>query len=378
MASVSAAFSCGAAASLAGALLIACAASHTGDGPEHDASTGDRPEDLPALETPLPTAPWAPPFALEPEAPEGHAALCHPYSGTVEAVDLWADERGPYLLVDTVNSEGATRLWPSGAALQHHDGTGWQAWYERPHAAEEPGPSRLTGLPGSELLVWQAADCWLAALSGAQESRCVHPQAPETGPTLVDVAMVTLDLRGLLMTDGTTVRVARDDGDRPPEGSVVQWAGEPIAVWADPVGAYVLGSQGLFTPVWPAGGVPGGAYTALRIPHRDDIWIATWDGRLLHYDVVQWRSYPSEAGDLRHVWGSVDTLYFAAPRAFGRLVPDEGSEVLLAWDAPELTLEALYGHGEDVYLAFHDRRHELNACGPVFVVRFDGERFWRM
>jgi hypothetical protein len=315
---------------------------------------------------PEPRAPWAPPLPVEaPElGPQG--AYCHPYPGQVTGVDLWADARGPFVSVDTVNDAGSTAHWPSGASLQHHDGTDWGTWLLRPHSVEDPGPARVRG-SALGVLTWQDGDCWLRALQGPEDEACLYGDPPERTPTLVDATILSEDRRWLLMTDGSTVRLS--GGSEPIWGSELSGSGTPLAVWADMVIVYTLTSSSF------GDGTPHGPYTDLWIRNQDDIWISTSDGRLLHYDVVQWRTYTLPVATISHVWGNAEGIYFAAPRAFGYLSRDGQAEVLLSWSDPELTLEALHGHGNDVYLAFHDERHARTECGPIFVVHYDGERY---
>lgn len=401
-----------------------CSRSHDGspggDGEDHDASA-DAPSDVQpvddaAVPAPEPGTAWDPPEALresEWEVATPSDPLCTPFAGELDAADVWADGRGVFVLATVTNGpEAAVPEWPNGVSVHLHQETGWQRWYRREGGAWTFGPAGLTGVADGPI--------WLWPFQSPQESKpkgrrgLLRLGAPDEA-SRVDLPVRTgsfgeddiptpirpMDVHMLEPGLGYTASLTGEMGSDflpytiVPEARMenlafsFQDAHHPLAIWADRAGYFLLDRQALYSTdrskpeLTPPHNIrfdaPDGPYTAMWVNNRDDLWIATEDGRLLQLTQgIEWEVHDSRFDTVRHVWGTEETLFFASEQGIGRWTLEEGSKNLVSWDTDEVTVEAVHGHEETVYAALYDRRLIRRECGPLVILAFDGTQFRRL
>lgn len=344
-------------------------------GAAEDASGG---EAWPDAGLPDPPTEWAPPFPVEGPA-EG---FCAAFPGRAASADVWAHGARAHVVVDTIND---TPGWPSGSALHVHDGERWDLWRRQEHPPDASGDSSVVGFDSLAVWLW-GGDCWLRRMEGPREESCVSSPYGSIGPVL-DLHMVE-ERRGWALTrrrdDYENAGVIGFDREEFFGSDALRTEREPLAVWGDRAGWFALVPSALFAnlggpPPGPRDDVPSGPYATLWATSRDDLWVSTEAGELLHFDGVSWERRASVGVSPAHLWSrSEERLYFGAARSFGVWTAEGGVERLASWALPELTLEAMDGDGSAVYLLLTDRRHSTEECGDVFVVAYDGEAFRRL
>lgn len=368
-------------AALLASLVTGCGQSHhdepdAGGARTDGGSTDSARSDGAPPEAPRPATSWEPPFALEVESAD---PFCHPYPGRLDGVELWADARGVFVVADVRNNDATPySSWPSGVVVQHHDGEEWHMWYQREHPDDGRASTGLTGVDGGPVWIWQGP-CRLRRLDAPGETSCAHDGGPHADRyELIDVHMVEpgrgWHIEGNVDAPSGRVSMILDgDWDSRAGGGM---SSKPVEVWGDRAGAWAIGVD----EVWGRADAPYGQYTALWVNHRDDVWVASRDGRLLRFDSERWNVREAAGLDLRYLGGTAERMYFASPRSFGAWTPDAGSRVLHSWDRRSLTVRDLYPAREPgaVFLAIEDREHEDHECGSLFVVRFEEGRLERL
>ncbi|MFW6031194.1 MAG: hypothetical protein ACOC9T_01280 [Myxococcota bacterium] len=320
---------------------------------------------------PQPRTPWDPGTDVSPPTSPDEELFCHPYSGFVADVGLWVDDRGVFVLADVVNAEGPTRGWPSGAVLQHHDGTEWEVWFDRPHDETSPGPSGLASQAGKPIYLWSEPDCWITSVRAQETTYCWLQEAPTTpGEYSLTDMHPTADGSWLLYTDPMETHLALVPG----HSFTPDVHGTPLAVWGDGAGYYVLTSEALFLGGQNSGSTSAGPYehTAFWASDRDNVWVGTDDGHLLNFTTAQWLTHEAVDGRIEHLSGTTaaEPVYFATRRRLGRLLPDGEIESLIAFESTAITIAALQVHEEDAVIAVRDDRHVQETCGQLFLVRY--------
>jgi hypothetical protein len=158
------------------------------------------------------------------------------------------------------------------------------------------------------------------------------------------------------------------------------WIG---GLWANREVVVVVGYEGTFLLVDPETGtietppdVPQTSFTEVWGRAADDLWVATWEHELVHYDGTNWEAYPTTVrnntgGRIHSLWGGADYLYFTTNCEFGRF---DGSEVeILVPCNEDLWFYALWGLADDeLFLAASYSPWEDYACGGAIALWFDG------
>lgn len=327
---------------------------------------------------PPPPPPWEPPFELAGEVGwrDSSEPLCNPYAGKLRGLDLWADGEGVYVLANVYNEdfdEGPP--YPSGTALNVNDGTGWEAWYSAPAEPGSGGERRVKTAPDGTAWLWEGA-CPLRRVDGVDNTACAYSGPLQPG----QVHMIDGSSGYLLASEGFAFF---DSGEATVVGTLER-AGPAVALWADAEGFLYLTQSNLYqgsttTPVHAVDGVPEGDHSALWVNRRDDVWISTAEGALLHYDGISWSRVATEIPG-EHLWAASDAVYFAGGRRFGRWTAAGGVEILLDFSDDRYSYIAdMHGNAEadEVYLLIDDFEYEEYACGRAFTVWYDGEVFRR-
>lgn len=328
----------------------------------------------------LPPAPedWAPPFPVSPEPwRESTEPHCADYPGRIQGLDVWADERGVFLLSAVFNNHfapGDPQI-PSGYSVMFNPGDGWQTWRTQEALRGFAPPQRLIGRPGAELYA-TGGSCAIELISGPGLHRCDYLGDIREGHT-IDVwpmgedsgwALTSTNIR--LRVDGEWTRYRSFDGE----------AGREI--WGDPGQVSVLTSDDLYTTdpgLHPREDIPSGFYATFWANARDDLWVAADGGRILHFTGTRdWTTYDIGSETPRDLWGDGERLYFVTAGSLGYI---EGNEVHVVeeWPPERLVGTSIWGTDDGgVFLSVQDDRYIGHRCGAEFLLWFDGEVFHRI
>lgn len=332
-----------------------------------------------ACREPPPPPPWDAPLELADEVGwrDSTEPLCNPYAGQIAGLDMWADSEGVYVL-ETIFNDGFDRGPPyrSGTALNVNDGTGWKVWYSAPTEPGSGGQYRVKTAPDGTAWLWPGA-CPVRRVSGVEETACAYSGALRPG------FMHMLDRSTGYFFSGGVDFAFLDSGEATVVSSLDR-AEADVALWADADGFLHLTQTNLYrgsttAAVAAVEGVPEGDYAALWVNRRDDVWITTAEGSLLHYDGSTWERIVTGVSAI-HLWADSDVVYFADIRRFGRWTAAGGVEILLdLTDDRYSHIGAMHGNAEadEVYLLIDDFEYEEYACGRAFAVWYDGEVFRR-
>lgn len=308
---------------------------------------------------------WDAPFPL---AGASAPAFCACAPGTPLAVDAWADARGLFLLVHD----------DAGATLAHHDGARWITWERVAGAPDAPSPSRLRGLEDGPIWTWPAR-CSFRRHDEPAHAECVDVPGidrPFLEPTSAyfdgaDRAWVVGHAAGGLAA------VDRIRAGEVVSTSYFETSSEPLDVWGDAVGAFVLTPTALIgvggSGIGARSDVPAGEYVAIWGVDRDELGVATRDGRLLVFDGTRWRARESGLSSLTHARRGAGWVAVAGERAIGRARLEGGTELLAAWTEPAVRVVALEARGDVIDVALVDERAAPSSCGSVLVVRFEAD-----
>lgn len=350
-------------------LLTACAESHERAGSISDAGS-DTSQDLDApgsdAHRSAPDAhhePWSPPFAMEPTS----TPFCVPTHDIPRSVDAWADARGLFLLVDDAER---------GATLSQYDGARWISWMFAAHASGAPGVSHLTGVADGPLFVWPL-DCPLARIDAPGELSCFAVPTASSDLLVTGVELARID-RGWVL--GSVGDVTHAYQIWTPTTSGGEWTmGAPIGVWGDAVGVFALSADALFA-TGPSGSgrrrdIPAGPYAALWGVDRNEVGVATTDGRLLVLSSSGWATHAPGLGPITFVVRTATDLSFAGPRYVATGLAS--SDVLASWTSAPM-VAALAGANELTYVAIVDETLGSEGCGNVLVARHDAVGWHRL
>lgn len=372
-------------------LCTACGSSHT----SNDAGAGDAVSDSPpdvevdgsddSDATPIDARPsdaslpprpddWDAPFPLEPggwrDSEEPH---CSTYVGNLQGHDVWSDSRGVFVLVSVVNNpfDPGDPATPDGYSVVFNSGDRWETWHEQEGLPGSSPPTGMTGIVDGDIFTFGGA-CQIEQIS-AEGATCSY-LGDITDGSVLDLSMVDSEFGWAL-----TQRVLRFDGtaweSHTPAPSGAQH------IWGDRGQFSTVGFDSLHTFDFDSGlternDIPSGTYGVLWATARDDLWVAADARRLLQFDGATWTDHElSLEGFVVDMWGSESELYFAGPRALGRVVGDD-VEVLVSWDEPLVFIRSIWGAPEGgLFVAIADERYQAHECGASFLVWFDGSVF---
>lgn len=327
---------------------------------------------------PRPPPPWDPPIPVEDGVGwrESTEAPCSPFAGRSHAGMLWADERGVFGLLGTLNNMLARDPpFPDGVSLHFNDGSGWVEWHRVPFEPGSGGARAMTGAPSGPIYLWNGG-CPLQRVGGAGDVSCVHDASQVTG------AYFYADDEGVVAI-GDPVAVSAYDHGSVTSLVTLDDIELPLGLWADRSGVVV----GTPTRVLagPARGplvaitetAPPGPYSAFFARAIDDVWLASQDppSRLFHYNGTSWVTFDSGLGEqvVAGIWADASTAYYFSARTFARraAAPEIVFEIPIEYPAIVTGVAGNATRGE-VYLSIMDDTFIPYACGPTVFVVYDG------
>lgn len=324
---------------------------------------------------PRPARPlWDPPLQLGTPGWQGsHEPLCERHRGAHQAFDVWADQRGVFVLLsETCNALAGEECGSEALTVQFNDGSGWQSIYR----TEPTSNLHLRGLPGGNLML-VGMPCGISLLEPNGRASCSTslqglPPADATA-TDANSAYAIDDERVLAYAKGAwTVRATL-----PSAGEAISAAPGIVAIAGFNQAVYVdLGDGFRALP-----DVPAGDYASVWAFGPSDIWLGNRVGQLVHYDGAAFEVIPTGATNaIDGLWGADGQLFFRTWSDFGRW-NGKSIEILFSGagpdaDNPRLEVGGLWGRSaKEVFVTLVDAKFEPYACGEHFVVWFDGARF---
>lgn len=354
-----------------------------------------------------------------------------PPTGALDAIDLWSDARGVYVIVsgqsvlgENDSADDKDVALPAGAgggggfggvggvggtgtggvggtgspprctssrcmgeAIYFSDGeSGWQRIHERRENTSRGG-RRLSGVPGGALISYSVAGadsfpdlCGLGRLEGTQwtcdrqgvDVGGVNGAGPDRAFATLGMSVVSFD-----GVDWSVVEPAASDTLRG------VWANESALFTVDVVGNAMRlagdswqrhAADRLVMNVWGSG--------------SDDVWLTDVAGAVWRLDdsatdlvVTAPRADCGEGDPTVHVWGTADALFLYSERTLHRW---NGTtlERLGDWSCERrgVRLTRVWGNNPtEVFLAFEDvERGFTHVCGSAVVVFFDGTTFHQL
>ena len=266
--------------------------------------------------------------------------------------------------------------WDDGLTVQHNDGTGWEIWHELPNEPGSGGAHRLSGVAGGPLFLWPGG-CPIQRIDGRGAVSCAYDESAVSAAFFVSerLAYVALDSPRALarLEDGARTDLAAIDPT---------W--DIRAIWGNEHDLLVLLSDGVLRAeggeMTRIPGAPAAEYVAMFATGADDVWLGTWDGRLVHFDGASWSVIDTVLeGGITGLWGDGATVYFATARGFGRYDAGRGVEIVFEHAAAGPIIGSITGHAGrgEVYLGLAEPSFDRYECGPVMLIVYDGERLRR-
>ena len=316
--------------------------------------------------------------------------LCDPHRGTPESGEVWADERGVFLLLrdgcvlfgrdpPSCSPESLETL---GSSLLFNSGDGWRVLLD----FGKEGVAGLSGFQGG-FITYQTEACAVNFYSPSLES-----VSCSLGSADIERGRLIADGSSAFTTAGTSLLQFRSNAWR-----AVATLGADTRLLAAAAGLAYLASPYEIFRVSPGvqqqleslPDAPSGVYSAGVAQSDGSFWLAGAAGQLVNYDGKSFRVLNAlEASDesaIVGLWGTEDTLYFHSATQFGR-VRDGKVERIIDADkvklAPTERILGMYGRAvNEVFLVLtdsaRDRALPQPTCGGRAIVWFDGERFHR-
>jgi hypothetical protein len=377
---------------------------------------------------------WDPPFDKRgaPGWKSSTKPLCA-WLDTVVGLDVWSDADGVFALVSGQGISSSSRgqqleddagvdvaadaATPAGTSafgstartvLWHNDGGGWKLKLDEPDIA---GAFALAGTPRSSLLINDPS-------TGVQAMQ-VQPGGVVTGPLITSTggspkpcALGVVSGASLECFDLDPVQSVFAVRDRLAYGVMGNtrllsydgtWHSSTLipypveALWADDHDVLAVGKAG--TVLWLENGSWSvedtgslAHFTAAWATGRNDVWLGTGDGDVMHFDGQRWTALGHLGGlsctattPVRGIWGAGDSVFFYSDAQVARW---DGTrfESLGNWSCGvqagtrALQVTGLWGNGpREVFVSLIDfTRAGVDSCGPAFVVYFDGSSFHRL
>jgi hypothetical protein len=298
----------------------------------------------------------------------------------VAGLDVWADQRGVFVLFDAdcLLDPGYCAPGKNGASLKFNDGTGWQNVYQF-------GPS-----VGSLALLSGFPDGPLILAGGTAEL--------QYGVVFVEEGVATFEARlfpGVVGAFGVGKDLAYAVGSDPADSTISEmlrysagtWSTTVLptdvgrALWADDQTLVLAGgNQTIYMQTATSGnyvqlsGVPAGNYYSVWAFGPQDVWAGNSAGELVHYDGNSWQVYPTgSSGGISALWGANGQVYFTTTtqHEVGRWNGQTVETLLTSGEVATVT--DLWGRSSsEVFVTLHDYDFEGYACGGSFILWFDG------
>ena len=290
-----------------------------------------------------------------------------------QTTGIWADAEGVAVLTASCQAT-LDSFCESGTELWYNDGSGWE-WLLGLQDADTT--SILSGVAGGDLLFRGSR-----AVAMGRDGEA-HGGSP-------DEAGYVMSLFG----DGTgpAYGTFHENTTAPEAGHLYRYgdgAWTDLATYADPTYAQdlvvvgdvayaVLGSAigraALGSAFEAIPDVPPQDYMVLGALAEDDLWTATFEGAVLHYDGDSLTEIGEVEGGVLQFQAVEDEMYFISETTFGRVT---GSEIEVIQELDELaTFQGLAGVASDeVFVAVMDEELEDYDCTGLEVFVYDGEQF---
>ncbi len=393
-------------------------AGRTPSGVAGSEDAGDNDNDNGELQPVIDERPAAPPRDLylplaEPSWRESSEPFCAKHYGTMQGpIAVWSSERHVYVMHQAgcnpfVLDAERIPCDHAGMSLQFNDGTGWRLLAETAASDAVTPPALFSSLVGGS---WPwGDDLYGTSTTLLSFSNVLYDSEYEIVPLLLapngDPARweAGLEPTGELFSVSADLLYALGDTNAVYKwDSVGEWLElarlpkEVRGLWADRDAIVVTGADyslyvaaaddARFTamPAPPAELAPvDGGTTALWGFGASDIWLGTWDGRVMHFDGTAYTSW--DTGDVGSgwsnvlaLWGAEGELFYITPHEFGRVTEGRIEPLLTLAETP-FSMEALWGNSpNEVFVTLRDAEGEGYACGGALVLWFDGEALHRL
>jgi hypothetical protein len=336
------------------------------------------------------------PAWTRPEVPLGESGwrgseeqFCVGFTGRNTDADLWADDRGLYVLRTVPCRDLEVEDCPySGEVLEFNDGTGWSVQLI---SSNRPANDLIGAFStGAAILGWSPAE--IAFLEEGVASGVLSLAGPPVvnfqalGQDVVYVAGPRGDAdASIRASELFIVTPTHVTPLGPVPGAIsASWADEQRAVfagWDEFVLVYSVSQQTLTI----LQGVPAGTYSAVWGFGDQELWLGNDAGQLLHIEDASqagtWELIETGSREaVQQLWGADGTVFFRTEATFGRATT-EGAELLVdaSDSADPLRVRSLWGNSPtEVFVAFDDPNFERYACGSMFISWFDGSQFHLM
>ncbi len=321
--------------------------------------------------------------------------VCVPPRGNAESFDIWADERGVFVVASTACDMSTLDAQPipcgqQGVSVQHNAGSGWETLYEIGPKKTEGTHNRelrVRGVPNGPLVLAGVLDELHHGVSFLDDG-VLTPQ-PEAATESARVFVAGERIYSLAVgpemdvIERTTRILMYDAGD----WSELVELSEPVRdLWANETLVSVVGANQAFLIGDPETGefeqlpgVPAGDYNAVWGFGADDLWAGNTAGQLVHYDGENWRVVQTGASadyGIQRLWGVSGRLYFTTANELGRFDGEKVELLVTPDEAPELdlTFTGLWGLSEnEVFLSLLAGDYDDYRCSSYFAAWFDGE-----
>jgi len=342
---------------------------------------------------PIPPPPaWVPPIDEDDLGAPGWKTSTDPLCtgpGEFAYGSVWSDSRGVFVTATLYNNTAT--MMPDApcfgcpyTAIEHNDGTGWS----RLEGSFPYGQQRIKGFDAGKLILYGSAQspgnpnvsCGLATIDGSTIT-C----QPVDGIT--DVAVTGSTAYAALQ--GTLVRY--DGTSWGPLPVVFPGQAELYSLWANAdvvMGTGVSAGKiySLRNNVWSIEDTRTlETFTTIFGSSSTDIWAATSQEHLFHYDGSVWTqvTWPgsgcSSPNGVVAIWGKDGTTYFATPSTLARW---NGSavEIVAQWPCgSSAMIVGLWGNSpSEVFVLMADYTENRQPCGTQFLFHYDGTLFHRM
>lgn len=252
--------------------------------------------------------------------------------------------------------------------------TSWQLWIDFVYS--DARPLRVTGVPDGPLLLWPGPCSVLQVETPGSSPSCIDVPGDADGPVeIADAWMAGADRWWLLATPRGGYSYVQLWS-----ASTLQYAaywemGESVGLWGDRVGAFAASPSGVFAGGSGGSGrrldTPPGPYVGLWGVNRDEIGVATRDGRLALLDAFGWTTYRTAMVDLLYVRGAASAVALASARAIGSGPPSDVA-LLRSWSDPHWVVAGLAHFASDVFAVLRQVDAALE-CDRYWVVRFGAD-----
>jgi hypothetical protein len=300
----------------------------------------------------------------------------------MRSYDVWSNEETVHVIIsETVLLDG---YYQDVNHIYKNSGTGWELVHEASAASIGAEDTtcfiNITGTLNSQILLWGTGTlCTLAYL---------YEGMIDWEPTLrvYDVFVVNDELAYAIADMAGSIKAVRFlDGTWEPIPVEIPYSVNNI--WGNDSVIFLVGSDGTIMSIieerltiHDSGTIED--ITAVWGFSPNDVWVGQESGMLRHFDGTIWTEvdWPRVDGqNISGMWGTDSTLFFHTAhtiaawsggivRVLGRWLPDD--------EHPGIGIASVWGNStEEVFLSVIDNGHYSEACGPEYLLWWDGSEF---